>query len=308
MLLIDDGKVIWQREFGVKDAASKAPVEKDTVFAACSNTKPVFAYAVAKLCEKGVMDLDTPLTKYTSRRFLEGDPRLDLITTRHVLTHSTGFPNWRNGRELTIQFTPGTRAQYSGEGFSYLQSVVQEVTRQPFAEFMRINILEPFGMTSSRIVGDESYKRRMARGHDQNGKPIEQGPPQTAEKAAEDLAIYGAAAALSTTTADFAKFMIEILDPKPADAFRLSASGLREYLRPQLKRDEIKSSSLGWVVAQTNGLTIFSHSGSAPGWYCDAYGSANRKSGIVIMSNGDNFLPFYAKLKLDLEFFAHFAG
>jgi CubicO group peptidase (beta-lactamase class C family) len=307
MLLIDDGKALWQRAFGVKDAVSKEPVGKDTVFAACSNTKPVFAYAVTKLCEKGVMDLDTPLTKYTSRRFVEGDPRLDLITARHVLTHSTGFPNWRNGKELTIQFTPGTKAQYSGEGFSYLQSVVQEVTRQPFAEFMRINILEPFGMTSSRIVWDESYARRIARPHDQNGNPIEE-KPQTAADAAADMATYGAAAGLRTTSADYAKFMIEILDPKPADAFRLSASGLREYLRPQMKRDEIKSGSLGWVVAQTNGLTILSHAGSASGWYCDAYGSVSRKSGIIIMSNGDNFLAFYAKLKLDLEFFTHLAG
>jgi CubicO group peptidase (beta-lactamase class C family) len=307
MLLIDDGKVRWQREFGVKNAVSKEPVDKDTVFAACSNTKPVFAYAVAKLCEQGVMDLDTPLTRYTSKRFLEGDPRLDLITTRHVLTHSTGFPNWRNGKDLTIQFTPGTKAQYSGEGFSYLQSVVQEVTRQPFAEFMRVNILEPFGMTSSRIVSDEPYARRIARPHDQHGRPIE-AKPQTAAEAAAGLAIYGAAASLSTTTADYGRFLLEILDPKPADAFRLSERGLREYLRPQMKRDEIKSGSLGWVVAHTNGLTIFSHAGSAPGWYCDAYGSAGRKAGIVIMSNGDNFLPFHAKLKLDLEFFTHFAG
>ena len=307
MLLIDDGKIRWQRGFGVKDAVSKEPVTGDTVFAACSNTKPVFAYAVAKLCEKGVMNLDTPLTRYTSRRFVEGDPRLDLITTRHVLTHSTGFPNWRNGKELAIQFTPGTKAQYSGEGFSYLQSVVQEVTRQPFADFMRVNILEPFGMTSSRIVWDESYARRMARRHDQNGVPI-QDKPQTAEASAADLATYGAAAALRTTPADYAKFMIEILDPKPADAFRLSEKGRREYLRPQLTRDEIRSSSLGWVVAQASGLTILSHAGSASGWYCDASASVGRKAGIVIMSNGDNFLPFYAKLKLDLEFFTHFAG
>lgn len=307
MLVLDDGKVVWQREFGVKDAASKEPVTKDTVFAACSNTKPVFAYAVAKLCEKGAMDLDTPLTKYTSRRFVEGDPRLDLITTRHVLTHSTGFPNWRNGKDLTIQFTPGTKAQYSGEGFSYLQSVVQEVTRQSFADFMRTNILEPFGMTSSRIVWDESYARRMARRHDQSGLPIED-KPQTAAEAAADMATYGAAAALRTTAADFAKFMIEILDPKPADSFRLSENGLREYLRPQLKRDEIRSSSLGWLVAQTNGLTVLSHAGSASGWYCDAYASPSRKAGIVIMSNGDNFLRFYQQLKMDLEFFTHFAG
>ena len=57
------------------------------------------------------MDLDTPLTGYTSTRFLEGDPQLNLITARHVLTHTTGSPNWRNDREpLAIQFTPGTKS------------------------------------------------------------------------------------------------------------------------------------------------------------------------------------------------------
>jgi CubicO group peptidase (beta-lactamase class C family) len=111
-LLIDDGKLLWQRAFGVKDAVSKEPVDSETVFAACSNTKPVFAYAVVKLCEKGVMEVDTPLTRYTSKRFLEGDPRLDLITARHVLTHTTGFPNWRHDQQpLAIQFTPGTKRQ-----------------------------------------------------------------------------------------------------------------------------------------------------------------------------------------------------
>jgi CubicO group peptidase (beta-lactamase class C family) len=74
-------------------------------------SKPVFAYAVMKLCEKGVMDLDTPLTNYTPERFLEGDPRLDLITARRVLSHTTGFPNWRSEKTpLAIQFTPGERS------------------------------------------------------------------------------------------------------------------------------------------------------------------------------------------------------
>ena len=122
--------------------------------------------------------------------------------------------------------------------------------------------------------------------------------PKPQRRQRQSLAIYGAAASLTATTADYGRFLLEILDPKPADAFRLSERGLREYLRPQMKRDEIKSGSLGWVVAQTNGLTILSHAGSAPGWYCDAIQIAGRKAGIVIMSNGDNFLPFYAEAEV----------
>ena len=106
--VIKDGMLLWHRGFGVKDNASKEPVDNDTVFEAASVSKTVFAYAVMKLCEKRVMDLDTPLTKYAAKRFLEGDPRLDLITARHVLSHSSGFQDWRSKEmPLKIHFTPG---------------------------------------------------------------------------------------------------------------------------------------------------------------------------------------------------------
>jgi CubicO group peptidase (beta-lactamase class C family) len=103
--IIRDGQLAWQRAFGVKDTGTNEPVDADTVFAACSNTKPVFAYGVLKLCEKGVLSLDTPLTRYTTRR-ITTDPRIELVTARHVLNHTTGFPNWRQGKELPIEFDP----------------------------------------------------------------------------------------------------------------------------------------------------------------------------------------------------------
>src|ERR1051326_4944668 len=130
--LIKDAKLFWRRGFGVKDSASKVPVDNDTVFEAASVSKTVFAYAAMKLCEKGVIGLDTPLTKYSPKPFLEGDPRLELITARHVLSHTSGFQNWRSDKEpLKIHFTPGEKYLYSGEGYSYLQSVVTQVTGQP---------------------------------------------------------------------------------------------------------------------------------------------------------------------------------
>ena len=109
--IVRDGRRAWQRAFGVKDTGTNEPVDVNTPFAACSDTKPVFAYGVLKLCEKGVLDLDTPLTKYTTRR-ITADPRIERITTRHVLNHTTGFPNWRQGKDLPIEFDPGSRNQY----------------------------------------------------------------------------------------------------------------------------------------------------------------------------------------------------
>jgi CubicO group peptidase (beta-lactamase class C family) len=75
MALVADGKLLWRGAFGVKDFESKSPVDHDTVFEAGSVSKTTFAYVVMKLCEKAVLDLDAPLTKYAPNRLLEGDPR-----------------------------------------------------------------------------------------------------------------------------------------------------------------------------------------------------------------------------------------
>src|ERR1051325_3722410 len=74
--LVQKGRLVWSRGFGVKNSESKIPVGDDALFEAASVSKTVFAYAALKLAEKGVIGLDTPLTKYTPTRFVEGDPRI----------------------------------------------------------------------------------------------------------------------------------------------------------------------------------------------------------------------------------------
>jgi CubicO group peptidase (beta-lactamase class C family) len=218
--IIRDGQLAWRRAFGVKDTGTNEPVDTETMFAACSDTKPVFAYGVMKLCENGVLNLDAPLTKYTKRRITK-DPRIELVTVRHVLNHTTGFPNWRQTEDLPIQFTPGSQYQYSGEGFSYLQSVVVEITGQSFERFMLDNVLIPLGMTSSGIGVSPESARPIAKPHDEKGARVPDTPPNPA-RAAEDMARYGAAAALMTTPTDYATFLLEFVNPKPADNFRLN--------------------------------------------------------------------------------------
>ncbi|HYO90986.1 MAG TPA: serine hydrolase domain-containing protein, partial [Pyrinomonadaceae bacterium] len=138
VLLIRDGKVFWQQAFGVKNADTKEPVNDTTVFEAASLSKPVFAYAVLKFADSGKLDLDTPLVKYLPGAYVEDDARLNQITARMVLSHRTGFPNWRpRGGALKIHFTPGEKFSYSGEGFVYLQKVIEHMTGQPLDAFMK---------------------------------------------------------------------------------------------------------------------------------------------------------------------------
>jgi CubicO group peptidase (beta-lactamase class C family) len=302
--IIQNAKLAWRRGFGVGDSASNKPVDNNTMFEAGSMSKPVFAYVVMKLCEKGVMNLDTPLTKYTPGRFLEGDPRLDLIAARHVLSHTSGFQNWRSEKEpLKIHATPGEKWLYSGEGYYYLQSVVThlkghvnlkdcttyegglEVCATDIEAYMKTNLFVPFGMRSSGYVWNDTFARRMARPHDQSGKP-------RANKKSSPTAVarYGSAGALLTTPTDYTKFMIEVIDPKRSDAFRLNRDSLKEMLRPHVNIEGQFPASwaLGWQIFHNQNRDFIYHGGDNEGFHCAAVASVEGKSGFVAMTNGEN--------------------
>ena len=307
MALVTDAKLRWRGAFGVKDFGSKVPVDPDTVFEAGSVSKTVFAYEILNLCEKGVMNLDTPLTKYTPDRFLKGDPRLDLITARHVLSHKTGFPNWRSDKEpLAIQFTPGERWSYSGEGYSYLQSVMTHLTghvdtntcktlhdglRMCATDFdgnMKANLFVPFGMTSSGYL----YREGMARPHDEKGSMI-----ADRKATAIEAARYGSAGELHTTPTDYARFLIELLDPKPSDQYRLTPASLQEMVRPQAKITDSLSWGLGWAIEhKKSGGDIISHSGDNPGFKAMTAASLEKKTAFIIMTNGDRGFDIITKV------------
>ncbi len=167
--LIRDARVVWQRSFGVANSATNQPVIDDTIFEAASLSKPVFAYGVLRLVEKGKLDLDAPLVKYLPKPYVANDDRANLITARMVLTHTTGFPNWSINQPLKTQFKPGERFSYSGEGFVYLQKVVEHLTGQLLDQVMRKEVFEPLGMTSSSYVWMDKYENLKATGHDSAG-------------------------------------------------------------------------------------------------------------------------------------------
>lgn len=310
LALVENGRLVWSRGFGVLHAGSAVPVDTDTLFEAGSISKTVFAYAVMKLRDRGLLDLDKPLTGYIPERWLTGDPRLDRITARHVLSHTSGLPNWRSTEDpLRIQFEPGTQHHYSGEGYSYLQLVVAHLTGRVSTDacetlydgirvceteidaYMKASLLRPFGMATSGYVWDDALAGRIAGPHDLEGKPL------TRPKATPLLAArFGAAGGLSTTPTEYARFLIEVLDPKPADAFRLSAATRAEMIRPQVRLHDSASWALGWQVLHQPPGDLLSHGGDNPGFKAFMVGSVARRSGYILMTNGDNGSEVLGKL------------
>ena len=164
--VIKDSKVVYHRGLGVRNTLTQDPVTDDTVFEAASMTKPVCAYIVLRLVDRGVLMLDTPLYTYLPYEDIAYDDRYKLITARMILTHRSGFPNWRNGK-LDIKFTPGTEFSYSGEGFVYLGKVIEKLTGKKLVQLCQ----EEVGSSRSRLSTRRlSWTDEISQAHGQRSR------------------------------------------------------------------------------------------------------------------------------------------
>jgi len=289
--LIKNGVVFWHHGFGVKNADTKEPVAAATVFEAASLSKPVFAYAVMKMVESGKLDLDAPLTKYLSVSDVEKDDRLNQITARKVLSHTTGFPNNRTGgKPLQIRFTPGEKFSYSTEGINYLQKFIEHISGQPLEEFMRKTVFEPLGMINSSYVWQEKYETLKAFSHDSTGAVAGRGKTQPQ-----------AATSLHTTALDYAKFVVAVLNRRG-----IKETTVREMLRPQGKVEEdcvvcfgrksvgqfsqSISWGLGWGLEREGNKNYFWHWGDIQNWRSYVVADDKLKNAVIIFSNSANGL------------------
>src|SRR3954451_3561796 len=158
IVAIHGSRITWHRNFGVANAETHQPLEDESIFETASLSKPVFAYAVLKLVDAGVLSLDTPLHEYLPEAV--SDERMKRITARMVLSHTTGFQNEvMPGETLRVHFDPGTRFSYSGAGFLYLQHVVEHVTGKELPVLMRALVFDPLGIHSASCVWLPQFER-----------------------------------------------------------------------------------------------------------------------------------------------------
>jgi len=286
--LIRHGEVVWHRGFGVTNVQRGDVVTDDTVFEAASLSKSVFAYAVLKLVDRGVIDLDRPLNQYLPSLYAPADdPRLSLITARHVLTHTTGLQNWPDGA-LKTHFTPGERFSYSGEGFVLLSRVVERVTGVPTHEFMKRTIFEPLGMTNSSYLWEPGYDTLSTWYHNSRGEVVAgQGKPSSSD--------VNVASSLRTNGRDYARFLAALLrgDGLKAETRRLVLTthvpvregGSTTIDRPQSRVFPAVSWGLGVGLQTTADGLSFWH------WGNNTYGKAyfvvfeKQQTGIAIFAN-----------------------
>jgi CubicO group peptidase (beta-lactamase class C family) len=308
-----DGKITYLKTYGQSDTEKGLALTPDTVMPAASMTKAVFATEVMQLVQKGVLDLDVPIQRYLPKPLLEyekyadlqGDDRYKNLTLRMLLSHTSGFANFRwfeDDKKLKIHFEPGTRYAYSGEGYQLAQLVVETVTGKSLTLLMEEDLFGPLGMTRSSMIWEPRFESDFANGYDEHGKSL--GPQKRSKP--------GAAGFMQTTLHDYATFLsavmrYQVLTPKTsAEMFKPQVMIHSAHQFPSLApetttaHDAIKlSAGLGWGLYTSPYGNAFFKGGYDDGWRHQGICFSNG-DGLLIMTNSSNgdqiFKPLFGSI------------
>jgi len=282
--IIENGELQQIKVFGDIKKGVSAPY--NTYFNVASLTKPITAMVALRLISQGKWKLDEPLDQYWTDPDILNDPRHKKLTTRIVLTHQTGFPNWRwmnNDKKLNFQFDPGTKYQYSGEGFEYLRKALEKKFRKSIEQLARELVFQPLSMNDTGYTWDQNTdESRFAIGYNKEGKPY---PTEKIKRA-------NAADDLHTTIEDYGNFMVSIMKGK-----NLTAEVFHEMTTRQVKTKSDKYFGLGFEIYDLgNDDYALSHGGSDLGTQCIAFILPKSGNGILIFTNADDGYRVFEKL------------
>src|SRR5215207_832031 len=314
--VVMDGELVWVKGAGVREKTSNSPVTPETVFRIASMTKSFTAMSILKLRDDGKLSLDDSVSKYVPELANLPYPTSDspVLTIRHLLTHSEGFPEdnpWgdrqlaqtdekiREWMRAGIPFSnaPGVAFEYSNYGFAILGQVVARASGRPYAQYVRDEILRPLGMNASTFEVSEIPRERVAAGYrweENSWKP----EPLLAHGS------FGPMGGLWTSARDLSRYVAFLMsafpprdDPERGPVSRASAREMQQAWRAEgtsVFRNavdaplQLSSFSYGYGLGVSQDCRfdyVVSHSGGLPG-----YGSLMRwlpeyGVGLIAMGN-----------------------
>lgn len=321
LAIINDGKLVYLKGHGVRNAATGAAWTPGTVTYGASLTKATFAWFVVQMAREGRLDLDKPigemlprpLPEYAKYADLQDDPRWRKLTLRILLSHTAGFPNFRfflpDGRiddnaPLRFYFEPGSRYAYSGEGINLAQFVLELALGIETGAAMRERIFDRLGMTRTSMTWSDAFESDLAVGHDASSQP--QGHRRRGA--------VRAAGSMDTTLADYARFLLAVCNGEGLDR-----EGRELLFSPQVRirsrrqfptldeattdaYDSIRLSyGLGWGLYWTPHGRVAFKEGNGDGFLNHAAVYEKNRSAVLILTNGEAGARVFTEL---LEFVA----
>lgn len=291
LAVIDKGQVKSVRTWGWRNVEKKLPLEPHTVMYGASLTKPTFAYMLMQLVDEGKLDLDAPLSAllpqplpaYDKRPYdfsdLAGDERWRKLTPRILLTHSSGFANFRwvePDEKLRFHFDPGARYGYSAEGMYILQLIVEHGLGLETEQEMQRRVFQRFGMRNTSMLWRADFANNLADGYTVEGKMIPH----------DDRSRPSAAGSMDTSIEDQARLWAGIVRGEG-----LSAASRAAMVKPQLpitsnsQFPTLVPGQVAWPQGLAAGLGLVTFNDrSGPAWFKGGHDDGTGNMAICLES------------------------
>ncbi len=176
--IVEHGRLVKAEGYGLANVEHQVPVRPDTIFQSGSLGKQFTAATVMTLVEEGKIGLEDSIAKY----FPEAPEPFRAITVRHLLTHTSGIPDYTEGtidlrRDYTedelakmafglkLEFAPGSRWNYSNTGYLMLGVLVHRASGRFYGDVLRDRVFAPLGMKTARIISEEDIVPHRAAGY-----------------------------------------------------------------------------------------------------------------------------------------------
>ena len=286
---------------GVTSRVTGEPVSESTLFQAASLSKGVSAVGIVRLAQEGVVSLDRDVNDYLTSWQVPNNQHqaTEKVTLRRLLSHTAGttvhgFRGYRhnesvptlvqvlngewpaNSPPVVVERIPGSAFSYSGGGYVIADLAVQDVTGTPFPSFIQDRVLGPMDMLESTFEQPlpEAWRGRAASGYYANGSAVPGGHhiyPETAP------------AALWTTPADYARFLIELQLSLVGESNRVLSAENAQMLITEVRDDY----GLGISLRGMHGQRYIWHAGANDVFRGGMLAHPSLGYGLVVLTNSD---------------------
>ncbi|MBL8270614.1 serine hydrolase [Steroidobacter sp.] len=301
--VIQDGKVLLAKGYGVLDVNGTQAVDADTIFAIGSVSKSFTTAVMATLVDEGKLDWDRPVHEYLPWFRMYDPVASELITPRDMVSHRSGMPRYDfirfstylDRRELVrrIQYLPPNKTfrdvyQYNNLMFVTAGYLSGELAGSTWEGLVQQRIFQPLGMSRSNTsVQDSMRQTNHALPH-----TLTNGKLATTEFYDYQRFGVGPNGAVNSSVNDMLKYLDMYLhDGRAGDRQVISAAQVKELTKPVVVAGPDEQYALAWSIEQRHEQRMVSHGGSITGFTAHAILLPEKKIGIVVLNNLGSALP-----------------
>lgn len=304
--IVKGAEIAYLRSFGVQSLETGTPITGDTIFCVQSISKCFVAAAIMQLVEQGKLDLDAPLIQYLPYFRLDDD-RFSQITTRLVLSHTSGMPDidemeydemvrhpeYDDGsaerfvRSLCARkmiAAPGERFYYSNIGYDVLGDLIAKISGQLFEVYMRDHILRPSGLQNSTFLLSEVNRERVALPHLRS-------PAMVVSQLYPYHRADAPASWLHATVTEMCHWIITCLGKGVYRDSRILEPSSYDFMwTPVVKRSSLfyQYGTSGWIAGEYEGQRTVSHGGGGFGWTGFLSMFPEKNAGFILLVNEES--------------------